>query len=157
MTLGSKIRKYRKLKGLTQKELGLKVGFSEVTADSRIRKYESDAMAPKAAIRKRIADALDIDLSVLSDIDIRTYEDVVQALFQFEDDFGMDIEEKDGNIYLYFNGKSVKSRALIIFMNIWIIAKKSLLPDPDHADEKQKRIYEIWKAHFAENMKKCDR
>lgn len=29
MTLGNKIRKYRKLNSLTQKELGLKVGFSE--------------------------------------------------------------------------------------------------------------------------------
>lgn len=152
MTLGNKIRKYRKLKGLTQKELGLKVGFSEATADSRIRKYESDAMAPKAAIRRRLADALDIDLSAISDINIRTYEDVVQALFQFEDDFGMDIEKKDGNIYLCFKGNNAESKALIAFMNIWIIAKKSLLPDPDHADEKQKRIYELWKARFAGNV-----
>ena len=49
MTLGNKIRKYRILNGLTQKELGHKVGFSEETADSRIRKYESDLMAPKSA------------------------------------------------------------------------------------------------------------
>ena len=36
MTLGKKIRKYRVLKGLTQRELGLAVGFSEATADSRV-------------------------------------------------------------------------------------------------------------------------
>ena len=44
MTLGKKIRKYRMLKDMTQKELGLAVGFSEATADSRIRKYESGTM-----------------------------------------------------------------------------------------------------------------
>ena len=55
MKLGNKIRKYRQLNDMSQKELGMKVGFSAATADSRIRKYESDAMAPKADIRSRIA------------------------------------------------------------------------------------------------------
>ena len=55
MTLGKKIRKYRILKSLTQKELGLAVGFSEATADSRIRKYESDIMKPKDSMRGKIA------------------------------------------------------------------------------------------------------
>jgi transcriptional regulator with XRE-family HTH domain len=85
MTLGNKIRKYRQLIGLTQKELGLMAGFSEATADSRIRKYESDAMAPKTAIRQKLADALDVDLPALSDLDISSHEDVMQALFQLEE------------------------------------------------------------------------
>ena len=72
MTVGEKIRKYRMLKGWTQKELGLKVGFSAATADSRIRKYESDAMAPKADIRTKLADALGVDLSALSDVNVST-------------------------------------------------------------------------------------
>ena len=44
MTLGDKIRKYRIMNDLTQKDLGLMVGFSAATADSRIRKYERDLM-----------------------------------------------------------------------------------------------------------------
>ena len=87
MTLGEKIRKYRILKGWTQKDLGLAVGFSASTADSRIRKYEKDLMAPKGEIRAKLADVLDVDLAALSDIDIRTNEDVMQALFLFEDLF----------------------------------------------------------------------
>ena len=47
MTLGEKIKKYRELRGLTQRELGQKVGFSAGTEDSRIRKYEKNMMAPK--------------------------------------------------------------------------------------------------------------
>ena len=42
MTLGEKIKKYRELRGLTQRELGQKVGFSAGTEDSRIRKYEKN-------------------------------------------------------------------------------------------------------------------
>jgi transcriptional regulator with XRE-family HTH domain len=67
MKLGNKIRKYRQLHDMSQKELGMKVGFSAATADSRMRKYESDAMAPKADIRAKIAEALNIDLEAISD------------------------------------------------------------------------------------------
>ena len=42
MTLGEKIKKYRELRELTQRELGQKVGFSSGTEDSRIRKYEKN-------------------------------------------------------------------------------------------------------------------
>ena len=42
MTLGEKIKKYRELRELTQRELGQKVGFSAGTEDSRIRKYEKE-------------------------------------------------------------------------------------------------------------------
>lgn len=76
-----KIKKYRILKGLTQKELGLAVGFSAATADSRIRKYERDLIAPKDDIRIKLAKALEVDLSAISDIDVATYEDVMQVLF----------------------------------------------------------------------------
>ena len=148
MTLGNKIRKYRQLRGLTQKELGLMAGFSEATADSRIRKYESDAMAPKTAIRQKLADALDVDLPALSDLDICSYEDVIQAMFQLEERFGMDIEKKDGRIYFSFRDDNDENRTLNAFMNFWGDQKKIFLPDPQNATEEQRKDYELWKARF---------
>ena len=133
MTVGEKIRKYRILKGWTQKELGLKVGFSAATADSRIRKYESDAMAPKADIRTKLANALGVDLSALSDVNVSSYEDVMQVLFQFEDDLGMEIDKKDGQTYLIFNDNNTGIRTLITYMNMWRNQKKALLPKPENA------------------------
>ena len=48
MTLFSKrLKEARTDKNMTQKELGLAVGFSESTADIRIGQYESVARAPK--------------------------------------------------------------------------------------------------------------
>ena len=47
MSVGSNIRHIRELRGLTQKELGMKCGFSANTADVRIRQYEADKMVPK--------------------------------------------------------------------------------------------------------------
>ncbi len=151
MTVGEKIRKYRLLKGWTQKELGMKIGFSAATADSRIRKYESDAMAPKIDIRTKLANVLDVDLSALSDIDVRTYEDVMQILFQFEDSFKMDLDKKDGNTYLIFNDADPEIRKLITYLNIWRNQKKAFLPDSENASKDQLMAYECWKSHFARN------
>ena len=85
MTLGDKIRKYRTLQDMTQKDLGLMAGFSAATADSRIRKYEKDIMAPKDDIRQKLIEALDVDPSALSDINIESYEDIMQVFFLLED------------------------------------------------------------------------
>lgn len=148
MTLGNKIRKYRQLRGLTQKELGLMAGFSEATADSRIRKYESDAMAPKTAIRQKLADALDVDLSALSDLDISSHEDVMQALFQLEENFGMDIEKQGGRVYLSFRNDNDENHALNMFMSLWSDQKKIFFPDPQNVTEEQRKDYELWKACF---------
>ena len=96
MKLGNKIRKYRQLNDMSQKELGMKVGFSATTADSRIRKYESDAMAPKADIRAKIAEALNIDLEAISDIDVSSFTDIMYVLFELEEEYGLKIEKNDG-------------------------------------------------------------
>ncbi len=154
MTLGEKIRKYRLLKGLTQKELGLAVGFSSATADSRIRKYESDLMTPKDDMRIKLAAALDVDLSSISDMDIATYEDVMQALFLFEESFEMDITTKDGKTLLVFDNCNENIRTLITFMNIWRNQKAALLPDSTSPTLEQEKAYNIWKSKFSSNIRK---
>ena len=68
MTLGEKIKFARQLKGMTQKELGLMVGFSESTADNRIRQYEMGKMKPKEDKLELIANALGVDIDALTDI-----------------------------------------------------------------------------------------
>ena len=107
MTLGEKIKEYRLLHDMTQKELGLKVGFSAVTADTRIRQYEKDAMAPKSDIRNKLVQALDVDPSALSDIDIRSIEDVIRVFFFMEEYLGFEIEKVDLDNYQFFSKDKV--------------------------------------------------
>lgn len=126
MTLGKKIRKYRVLKGLTQRELGLAVGFSEATADSRIRKYELDIIKPKDSMREKIARALEVDLSAISDIDIATYEDVM----------------------LVFDNGNRRIQALLSSLKLWRMQKTVLLLSHGSPTADQKKKYEIWKAGF---------
>lgn len=148
MTLGKKIRKYRVLKGLTQRELGLAVGFSEATADSRIRKYELDIIKPKDSMREKIARALAVDLSAISDIDIATYEDVMRVLFLFEEAFGMEVEIRGGKTMLVFDNGNRRIQALLSSLKLWRMQKTVLLLSHGSPTADQKKKYEIWKAGF---------
>lgn len=54
MSIGLKIKEFRKRRGLTQKQLGDRCGI----ADSNIRKYENGQQNPKIETLRKIADAL---------------------------------------------------------------------------------------------------
>lgn len=60
--IGRNIRKIRKFKGLTQKQLSERSGIIETT----IRKYELDITVPKTDNLKKIANALDIPITSLT-------------------------------------------------------------------------------------------
>ena len=66
-SIGGKIKKYRELRGWSQKELGLRCGFSASTADVRIAQYEKSKKIPRKKALKDIAAALEIDESALFD------------------------------------------------------------------------------------------
>ena len=66
MAIGERIRFIRNLRGITQKFLGLQVGFSERTADIRMAQYESGSRTPKADLVKQLADALDVSAEALN-------------------------------------------------------------------------------------------
>lgn len=65
MLIGEKIKKYRKEKGLTQKELADKIG----KGFSTVQKYELNISQPPIDVLNRIADTLDINVSKLFDIE----------------------------------------------------------------------------------------
>ena len=68
MTLGDKIKKYRLLYNIKQKELGSSLGFKLSTSEVCINQYENNKMTSKADIRARMAEILDIDIETLSNI-----------------------------------------------------------------------------------------
>ena len=61
MTFGNKIRCYRILRGMSQKELGLKCGFTPSTAGVRIFQYEKNMKIPRPKLLKTIADVLGVE------------------------------------------------------------------------------------------------
>ena len=73
MALGQNIKKYRKEKKMTQKELATLVGVNEVT----IRSYEAEKYRPKIGTLQKIAEALDVSLVALDPV---LYEKVRRVL-----------------------------------------------------------------------------
>ena len=138
---------------MTQNELGVKIGFSSATADSRIRKYESNKMAPKEEIRTKLVEALDVDESALTDINIQSFEDVMQVLFQFEEDLGMDIEITQGKTSLTFDHSNKDIELLLSYLFSWYLKKRSLPVPEDPNLSEAERQYELWKSRFPRDLK----
>ena len=58
MTLGEKLKRIRTFRGMTQKDLGVAVGFDEKGADNRIAQYETNYRVPKEDLLKKMAKVL---------------------------------------------------------------------------------------------------
>lgn len=85
ITFGERLQFIRKHRGLTQKELGLYLGFSENTADIRIAQYELDKRTPRPELIETIAHILDVTPdSLLSPIP-NTGMEIMQFLFWMEE------------------------------------------------------------------------
>ena len=103
IAISKRIRFFRKLRGMTQKRLGLAVGFPEKTADVRVAQYEIDARGPKAALRERFAVALDISVNALAIPDVETPAGLMHTLFVLEDIYGFQIVDSPEGLCLRLN------------------------------------------------------
>lgn len=94
MTLGEKIKKIRRIRGMKQKELGEKIGVSDI----QIKNYEIGFRNPKPQSLAAIANALEVGTTVLTDIDMTTLGDIKAILFQLDKKVGVKLTgERDEN------------------------------------------------------------
>ena len=98
MAIGERIRFFRNLKGMTQKFLGVKVGFPEKTADIRLAQYESGTRTPKSDLTEALADALGVSTMALNVPDIDTDLGFMHTLFALEDIYGLKIDKLDDEV-----------------------------------------------------------
>ena len=66
ITFGEKLRYLRRKNNLTQKQLGIAVGFPENTADVRIAQYETNARVPREELLKKMAQVLGVQKEILT-------------------------------------------------------------------------------------------
>ncbi len=151
MTVGEKIKKYRNLKGWTQKELGGKTEKLKGKTNSgvRINQYEKD-MVPGEDMRKSIADALEVDVVALSDVDLRTEEDYMFALFELEEKYGLHVTKEDGKIHLVFDAPDNENHneLLTTYLNFW-----GNEASKERTSEEEQIKYLFWKARLSSNVK----
>lgn len=100
MAIGERIQYFRKRKGMTQRQLGKQMGFSERTADIRIAQYESGQRTPKAEMIKELAGMLDVVPEAISVPDTDTYLGLMHTLFTLEDNYGLTVTVLDGQVCL---------------------------------------------------------
>ena len=98
MAIGERIRFIRNLRGMTQKYLGMLVGFPEKTADIRMAQYEAGTRTPKEDLTKALANALEVSPLALDIPDIDSYLGLMHTLFALEDRYGLTIEDRDGEV-----------------------------------------------------------
>ena len=100
MAIGERIHFIRSLRGMTQKYLGMMVGFSEKTADVRMAQYETGARTPKADLTAELARVLDVSPKALDVPEIDSYVGLMHTLFALEDIYGLKIGEINGEVCL---------------------------------------------------------
>lgn len=144
MSIGERIRSLRMWRQVTQKQLGLLVGYSEKGADVRIAQYESGNRKPKDEVVKDLAFVMQISEKALKVPDIDSDEGLMHTLFALEDICGLEICEKDGRPCLMFNaGTSDRARKANNSLKQWLSQRQRL-----QDGEISRQQYDEWRYRF---------
>jgi len=144
MAIGERIRFIRKLRGMTQKRLGMSIGFSENTADVRMAQYESGARTPKEKMLCELAQILDVSRDALVVPDIDSYIGLMHTLFTLEDLYGFKVNKIDDELCLTVD-RADPSNYLSMFdmLNVWY--KEA---DKFRSGEITKEEYDAWRYNY---------
>lgn len=96
---------------MTQKSLGMALGFPEKSADVRLAQYETGSRTPKADLTAALAQVLGVSPHALSVPDIDSYVGLMHTLFTLEDRYGLKIDEADGEVCLKIDVRKNKDAA----------------------------------------------
>lgn len=135
MSVGENIRRYRKLRGMTQAQLAEAVGLTE----GAVRHYESGIRAVKPELLESIAAALGVSVNALKDYGVETAGDLMSLLVRLEDSFGI-VPAADG-AGLSLNPKAPHAPKAAMAIELWAEKRAQLESGEIDADE-----YEDWKA-----------
>jgi transcriptional regulator with XRE-family HTH domain len=130
MAIGERIKRVRNLRKLTQRELGLAVGFEDNTADVRIAQYESNTRTPKEDMLRKIADVLDVNYRSLYEPNLYAVEDVMYSLFELDEHYSLllheIIDDSDPSFPKTHVAVNFRSNLLDEFLSEWLERKKDL-------------------------------
>ena len=111
MAIGERIHFFRLLRGMTQKYLGMSLGFPEKSADVRLAQYETGSRTPKADLTAALAEVLDVSPHALSVPDIDSYVGLMHTLFTLEDRYGLTVDTGENGVSLRVDPRKGKDAA----------------------------------------------
>ena len=146
MAIGERIHFFRLLRGMTQKYLGMSLGFPEKSADVRLAQYETGSRTPKADLTAALAEVLDVSPHALSVPDIDSYVGLMHTLFTLEDNYGLKITEQDGELALQVDFRKNEDAARLHEM-LWTWREQAAKLE---AGEISQEEYDRWRYHYPE-------
>jgi len=151
VAIGDKIKKIRVKRNMTQKDLGLAIGFNDRTADVRMAQYESGTRVPKEAVIVKIAEVLNVNADYLMAPAIDRTEEIVHALIYLDELNHLKMEAED-----YTTPEGVELKRIKISMTYldyyleeWYDKKRAL----ENNEITQEEYYE-WKINWPDSSKK---
>ena len=136
-SIGKRIKELRIKRGMTQKELADKCGFSE----SAIRNYELENRQPKELQLEIISMELGVDVSVFNDFKLESVRDILELFFRMEDDFGLEPYEENGTIVLTVDPSHPHSPKIMSALEIWNDNRQKLKSDnPDSYNDCKEKL-----------------
>ena len=141
MAIGERIHFFRKMRGMTQKYLGMLMGFPERSADVRMAQYETGSRTPKADLTRALANAFDVSPNALTIPDIDTDIGLMHTLFALEDLRGLTIGKLDGEICLRLDkSKGTTYLSMFEMLSAWAEQAEKL-----KTGEITKEDYDRWR------------
>ena len=146
MAIGERIHFFRTLRGMTQKYLGMALGFPEKSADVRLAQYENGSRTPKADVTTALADVLDVSPKALDVPDIDSFTGLMHTFFTLEDRYGFEVCESDGEVHLRVRIQKGRDAAeLHRMLSAWGAVAAKL-----KAGEITQEEYDRWRYYYPE-------
>jgi transcriptional regulator with XRE-family HTH domain len=148
MAVGERIRFIRNLRGMTQKYLGMAIGFNEKTSEVRMAQYESGSRTPKEKMIADLAAVLDVVPGALTLPDIESYTGLAHTLFALEDLYGFRINSIEGELCLTLDKHSKGYGSMYDIFSVWHSQAEKLKNGEITADEYNDWRYNYPKSEF---------
>lgn len=139
MNTGQLIKRYRKMRKLTQVQLAEACGLT----DSAIRNYELGNRTPCDEQLAQIADALNVSAEALREIPLENGRQALELLFRLSDQFSIEPRKVGGKLVLAPSGGSKIDSKLANALKAW---RKQL--DSLESGKTTQTEYDEWKASF---------
>lgn len=139
MSLGTRLRKFRKEAGMTQRELAEEIGVTE----SAVRNYELGYRNPNKANLAALAKTLGVTEEALSNMGPETARGALEMLFRMEDNLGLKLIDTDQGLAIAVDPSVEGSQKFSQALKAWKRKKDAL-----EASELSGADYEAWKLSF---------
>ena len=119
MAFGKRIKLFRTLRGMKQRQVGEILGFNGAATEARMAQYEAEAREPKAALVEQMAQIFKVSPKAISIPEIDTYDGLMHTFFALEDMYGLKIAEIDGELCLHLDRTLNPDMNLYDVLELW--------------------------------------